>query len=147
VFAQATAFTTHRHDPAAGTMHAVVRPTVCRCWQRWPRRAGDLPRERRHAIRARRSDTSYGSEGTLRIELTPQERIFGARQGDTALDEIAIPADERGGWNVEADFVAAIREGRKIAFTSFAAGVRYMEFTDAVARSAATARRSNWHLN
>jgi len=80
----------------------------------------------------------YGSEGTLRIELTPTERIFGARRGDAALTEIPIPADKAGGWRVEADFVASIREGRPVEFTDFADGVRYMEFTEAVARSAAS---------
>ena len=39
---------------------------------------------------------------------------------------------------LEADFVDAIREGTPIRFTDFATGVAYMEFTEAVARSAET---------
>jgi predicted dehydrogenase len=137
VFAQATAFTSHRHDPATGMTLAVGTPDSVQILASLPSGAQVIY----HASGVTRFGPGaqihlYGTEGTLRIELAPQERIYGARLGDAALSEIEIPAAERGGWNVEADFVAAIREGRKIDFTSFAAGVRYMEFTDAVARSA-----------
>ena len=54
------------------------------------------------------------------------------------LTEIAIPAAQARAWTVEADFIAAIRDGRAIEFTTFDAGVAYMEFTEAVARSAET---------
>jgi hypothetical protein len=40
-----------------------------------------------------------------------------------------------GSWRVEADFVDSIRLGKPVALTSFADGVKYMEFTDAVWRS------------
>ena len=46
-----------------------------------------------------------------------------------------IPDELRGGWQVEADFVAAIRGERPVTHTDFATGVRYMQFTEAVARS------------
>jgi hypothetical protein len=46
-----------------------------------------------------------------------------------------VPEKLRGGWQVEADFVAAIRGERPVAHTTFATGVRYMQFTEAVARS------------
>ena len=39
---------------------------------------------------------------------------------------------------MEEEFVNAIRGREKIARTNFEDGVRYMEFTDAVTRSAAT---------
>ena len=80
----------------------------------------------------------YGSEGTLKYELAPQDRLFGARMGDKELEEIQVPAAQQYGWNVEAEFIDSIRLGRSVEFTDFAAGVRYMEFTEAVARSAAT---------
>ena len=41
----------------------------------------------------------------------------------------------RGGWQVEADFIAAIRGERPVTHTDFHTGVRYMQFTEAVARS------------
>jgi len=41
---------------------------------------------------------------------------------------------------VEEEFVNALRGVEKITRTTFEDGVRYMEFTEAVARSAATGR-------
>jgi predicted dehydrogenase len=86
--------------------------------------------------------TLYGSEGVLHYDLLA-ERIRGSsrRRGATPanledLPEIPIPAEKAGGWRVEADFVDAIREGTPIRFTDFATGVSYMEFTEAIARSA-----------
>jgi predicted dehydrogenase len=83
----------------------------------------------------------FGSEGVLIYDLQ-NDRIHGASRtrGQSpkpdALPEIAIPAEKAGGWRVEAEFVDAIRQGTPIRFTDFATGVQYMEFTEAVARSA-----------
>ena len=79
----------------------------------------------------------FGSEGTLRVE-PDAKRLSGGRRGDPALAEIAVPAAERIGWRVEEEFVNAIRGRERITHTSFEDGVRYMEFTDAVTRSATT---------
>ena len=38
-------------------------------------------------------------------------------------------------WRVEEEFVGAIRGHNKVNTTDFYAGVRYMEFTEAVTRS------------
>ncbi len=76
----------------------------------------------------------YGSEGTLIYDLARDE-IRGARADEPELRVLPIPDDQRGGWRVEADFVAAIREGRPVTHTDFVTGVRYMQFTEAVARS------------
>jgi predicted dehydrogenase len=78
--------------------------------------------------------TLYGSEGTLVYDLTRDE-ILGARRGDPALEPLPIPPKLRGGWQVEDDFIAAIRGERPVTHTTFADGVRYMQFTEAVARS------------
>jgi predicted dehydrogenase len=80
----------------------------------------------------------YGSEGALRYELTPEDRLFGARRGEAGLREIEIPPDKSMGWDVEAEFIGAIRRQRRVEFSDFATGVQYMEFTEAVARSAAS---------
>jgi len=77
----------------------------------------------------------YGSEGTLKYELAPHDRLVGARRGDMELAEIPVPDDLADGWRVEEEFVAAIRGEGSIEFTDFATGVAYMEFTEAVARS------------
>jgi predicted dehydrogenase len=76
----------------------------------------------------------YGSGGTLVYDLTRDE-LRGARASKPELAAMPIPDDLRGGWRVEEDFVAAIREGRPVTHTDFATGVRYMQFTEAVARS------------
>jgi predicted dehydrogenase len=76
----------------------------------------------------------YGSEGTLIYDLGRDE-IIGARRKDSGLQMLPIPEKLRGGWRVEADFVAAIRGERPVTRTDFATGVRYMQFTEAVARS------------
>jgi predicted dehydrogenase len=81
----------------------------------------------------------FGSEGTLRLEAGPG-RVSGGRRGDKELREIPIPAAQRVGWRVEEEFVNAIRGREKITRTTFEDGVRYMEFTDAVARSSAEGR-------
>ena len=81
----------------------------------------------------------FGSDGTLRLDADGK-RLFGARRGDKALAEIAIPAERRVGWRVEEEFVNAIRGREKVSRTTFEDGVRYMEFTDAVAQSLALGR-------
>jgi predicted dehydrogenase len=79
----------------------------------------------------------YGSQGTIKVKLAPQEAVFAARSGEMELREIDISANERGGWRVEADFIGAIRGANGVTCTDFATGLRYMEFTEAVALSAA----------
>ncbi|HET8531575.1 MAG TPA: Gfo/Idh/MocA family oxidoreductase [Methylomirabilota bacterium] len=79
----------------------------------------------------------FGSEGTLRLEADAL-RLTGGRRGESALREIPVPPRTRIGWRVEEEFVNAIRGREKITRTTFEDGVRYMEFTDAVTRSATT---------
>lgn len=80
----------------------------------------------------------YGSRGTIKYLMAPEEQIWTGRAGDSALRLIDLPAAERGGWRVEAEFVGAIRGQEKVQFTDFPTGVKYMAFTEAVAKSAAT---------
>jgi predicted dehydrogenase len=76
----------------------------------------------------------YGSEGTLIYDLGRDE-IIGGRRKDAGLQVLPVPEKLRGGWRVEADFIAAIHQVRPVTHTDFATGVRYMQFTEAVARS------------
>ena len=78
----------------------------------------------------------YGSEGTIAYDLTA-DRLSAARAGEGGLEEIAVPPEKEGRWRVEEEFIDAIRGQGKIRLTDFATGLRYMEFTEAVARSAA----------
>ena len=86
----------------------------------------------------------YGTEGTLRIDPTAL-KIFGAKRGDKELSPIEIPPNLQvkpvapslpPGWRVEEEFINAIRNVAPVKYTTFEDGVRYMEFTEAVTRSA-----------
>jgi predicted dehydrogenase len=137
VIAQATAFTPERLDPATGMHVRVGTPDSVQVLTEISGGARGLyhfsgvtrfgPGSQIHL---------YGSEGTIKYELQPTERLLGARRGDAALGEIPIPPEKVMGWRVEAEFIDVIRKRGKIEFTDFATGVRYMEFTEAVARSA-----------
>ncbi len=76
----------------------------------------------------------YGSEGSLVYDLT-REEIRGATRAERDMTPLAIPDQLRGGWQVEADFIASIRGERAVTHTTFETGVKYMQFTEAVARS------------
>ena len=74
----------------------------------------------------------FGSDGTLRFS---GNKLYGGQKDDAELNEIDIPDSEAGGWRVEEEFVNAIRGNEVITHTDFDTGVKYMEFTEAVARS------------
>ena len=86
--------------------------------------------------------TLYGTEGVLHYDLDT-DCIRGASIAGggpsrrlNELEEVPIPAEKARSWRVEAEFIDAVRTGSPIQFTDFATGVAYMEFTEAVARSA-----------
>ena len=89
------------------------------------------------ALRAETGTWLYGDEGVLRFD---GERLWFGARGDAAPTPLDIPPEERGGWRVEEEFVGAIRDGAPVRRTTFADGVRYMEFTEAARRSAAQGR-------
>jgi predicted dehydrogenase len=78
--------------------------------------------------------TLFGAHGTLSYDLVLDE-IRGAAAHEREMRVLPIPEDRRGVWQVEADFVAAIRGERPVTLTDFATGARYMHFTEGVARS------------
>ncbi len=80
----------------------------------------------------------YGSEGTIVYPIGTHD-ITGARRGDKNLAPIDIPKDLVREWRAEAEFIDAIRNGTPVT-PDFEEGLRYMEFTEAVYRSARTHR-------
>ncbi|MCI0438958.1 MAG: Gfo/Idh/MocA family oxidoreductase, partial [Chloroflexi bacterium] len=82
----------------------------------------------------------FGTEGTLRLEA-PGMRLLGGRRGDSQLTEINIPASKQGNWRVEEEFINAVRGIEPVTHTSFEDGVKYMEFTEAVTRSAQSGKK------
>jgi predicted dehydrogenase len=77
----------------------------------------------------------YGTQGTLHFDHG-SATLYGGQKGEQSLQPIEIPADKAGAWRVEEEFVGAIRKQENIRLTDFATGVKYMEFTEAVYRSA-----------
>ena len=76
----------------------------------------------------------YGSEGTIRVDSALN--VYGGRRGDSQLSVIPNPEDKQASWRVEEEFCNAIRGQEKVTRTPFDIGVHYMEFTEAVTRSA-----------
>lgn len=81
--------------------------------------------------------TLYGSKATLQYS---NGVLSGGARSDSGLQPVTIPAEERGGWRVEESFINAIRGTEEVTLTPFGAGVKYMAFTEAVARSLAERR-------
>lgn len=68
----------------------------------------------------------YGTEGTLRLS---DEALYVGRRSGRELAEMDVAS---GHWRVEEEFVNAIRGLEEVKYTTFADGVRYMAFTQAV---------------
>ncbi len=138
VFAQTQAFTPERVDPASGLLRRVGTPDSVQVLTMLPNGARGMY----HVSGVARFGPEtqihlYGSEGTLKYDMYPRDKLWGARRGESELREIHVPPEQALDWRVEAEFVGAIRKQETIEFTDFAAGMRYMEFTEAVARSSA----------
>ena len=135
VFAYASKITPQRPDPKTGKLAGVGTPDSVQVLT--TQEDGSCGVYRLSGVtwhENRMSMALYGSEGTLIYEFLRDE-IRGARRDEPGLSAVPIPEDQRAGWRVEADFVAAIRGERPVTHTDFATGVRYMQFTEAVARS------------
>lgn len=75
-----------------------------------------------------------GEAAALRLDLS-EGNLYQAQSGQTAETLVEPEAGEAQSWNVEADFVGSIREGKPVELTSFEDGVRYMRFTQRVFES------------
>lgn len=130
----------YRNDPETGERRAVRIPDHVEVLADLP--GGAIARMHLSAVAGLMGGPEvwlFGSEGTLRFEQNGN-RLSGGRRGDAELREITIPPDQRDTWRVEEEFVNAIRGKEQITRTTFADGVRYMEFTEAVILSAAEHR-------
>jgi predicted dehydrogenase len=138
VMAMGTTFVKTRHDPQSGLRRTIRMPDhldvvaemVCGA-------QAHLGLSTVSGLAPEFAITIFGSEGTLRITLS---ELSGGQRGDESLTEIAIAPEEEGGWRFEEEFVNAIRGKEVIPHTTFDVGVKYMEFTEAVARSMADGR-------
>lgn len=135
VLAQVHAFVSTRIDPESGVRRPVGTPDSVQVLavlengaRAVYRLSGVTPFGQEMEIRL------YGTHGMLRYDLA-KDRIY-VRTGRDEPMEIAISPEKARDWRVEADFVESIRTGTPVRLTSFETGVSYMEFTEAVARSA-----------
>ena len=80
----------------------------------------------------------YGTWGTLIYRLR-EETMWGATEGDTEINPIEIAPDEIRYQTTDAEFIQAIWEGTPVS-PSFAEGLQYMQFCEAVAISLVTGR-------
>ena len=78
----------------------------------------------------------YGTEGTIHVDQ--QQKIFAGRRGDKQLSEVPNPPEGQAYYRVEEEFTNAIRGTEEITMVPFETGVHYMEWTEAVIRSAQT---------
>jgi len=78
----------------------------------------------------------YGTEGTIHVDR--QQNIFAGRRGDTQLSQVPNPPEQQAYYRVEEEFTNAIRGTEQITMVPFETGVHYMEWTEAVIRSAQT---------
>lgn len=80
----------------------------------------------------------FGSDGTIHVD--GEQRIFVGRRGNSALTEYANPPGQQAQYRVEEEFINAIRGIEPVALNTFDIGVRYMEWTEAIHRSAESGR-------
>ena len=84
----------------------------------------------------------YGTRGVLDYKLlierpgglVEDEELAGMTEGDDAMHPIEMPVHEQRERTTDSEFIEAIRNGTPV-FPDFAEGVRYMEFSEAVAQS------------
>jgi predicted dehydrogenase len=88
----------------------------------------------RHAKDANRFEI-YGSEGSIRYLQGP-DTILAGKAADADLKPVEVSPSDAREWTVEADFINAVREGKRTVEPSFWDGLKYMEMTEAIFRSA-----------
>ena len=84
----------------------------------------------------------YGTRGSLDYKLltekpgglVEEEELFGMTEGEDAMHPIDMPLEEQRERSTDPEFIDAIRNGTHV-LPDFAEGVRYMEFSEAVAQS------------
>ncbi|TWT62891.1 4-carboxy-2-hydroxymuconate-6-semialdehyde dehydrogenase [Rubinisphaera italica] len=81
----------------------------------------------------------YGTEGTIKLRFDLKsglkETLLCGRIGEDSMTPLELPAEKLGKWQVEADFIAAIRGEKPVTLNSFETAMDYMKFTEAVHQS------------
>jgi predicted dehydrogenase len=138
VYARTRIYVPQRHDPESNTMMSIDVPDYVEIIADLEN--GALATYEFSAVSGFAPGQGawlFGSHGTLHYDHA-SGKLLGGQRGDQALQEIPIPPEKAGAWRVEEEFVGAIRGQEELRLTDFATGVKYMEFTEAVHRSAAS---------
>jgi predicted dehydrogenase len=86
----------------------------------------------------------FGSEGTIHVDN--DMNIFVGGRGDEQLSAHPNPPEEQARHRVEEEFINAIRGIEPVTQNTFEIGVRYMEWTEAIYRSAESGAAVNLPL-
>ena len=78
----------------------------------------------------------FGADGTIHVDS--QRRVWAGKRGDAELTEVPNPPETQARYRVEEQFTNAIRGAEIVDMVAFETGVHYMEWTEAVGRSAMT---------
>jgi predicted dehydrogenase len=78
----------------------------------------------------------FGSEGTIHVE--DWRNVYAGQAGDSALSPVPNPPEQQATYRVEEEFINAILGREPVRMNTFGIGVKYMEWTEAVHRSAQT---------
>lgn len=132
-------FATHRRDERGHLVAVTVPDHVDVLADLAGRAVAHLRFSAVTGLHARNDVYLYGTLGTLHWDGLAQT-LHGGKAGEQALHPLPIPARLQGRWRVEEEFVNAIRGEEPVRLTRFEDGVRYMEFTEAVIRSAQEGR-------
>lgn len=138
VVAHGKVFTTQRMDPDTGALAAADVPESIGVVAEMESGAMAVYHVSSVARLGGSAFEFYGTKGSFKME---DGKVWIAGEGDDEYQLLALPEHPRNGWQVEEDFVDAIREGKPVTHTNFADGVKYMEFTEAVQVSLAEDRK------
>jgi predicted dehydrogenase len=78
----------------------------------------------------------HGTDGTIYVD--DRQNVHVGKRGDTQLREMSNPPEGQAVARVETEFVRAIHGLEPVTMNTFEIGVHYMEWTEAVHRSATT---------
>ena len=78
----------------------------------------------------------FGTEGTIHVDS--QRKVWAGKRGDREMSEVPNPPETQAKYRVEEQFTNAIRGKEKVDMVAFETGVHYIEWTEAVYRSAMT---------
>ncbi len=77
----------------------------------------------------------FGEKGTLHFHYAVNGELLFASSIDRKLRPVSIPYEDQGYWRVEEEFINCIRGKEELKLNTFAFGLEYMKFTEAVLRS------------